>query len=191
MNEEQKANQQHITNEIAENEFIPEQTSVQTFNSGKSDIDTTPVGQNYYFAGFWMRFWAYLLDLIVIASIERLIIKPIFRISDIPFTDSGMFTPYAIATAITFYLYFILMTKFFSQTIGKMVFGLKVISFKETKLSWGTIIFREGIGRYISVFIKILYILVAFTPNKQGLHDIFADTSVIHERPLKQLQPTF
>ncbi len=74
------------------------------------------------------------------------------------------------------------MTKYFQQTIGKMVFGLKVIPLNEKPLSWGTIIFREGIGRYISATITILYAIVAFTPKKQGLHDIFADTSVVHER---------
>lgn len=156
--------------------------------SPKLNDDQKSVGKNYYFAGFWMRFWAYLLDLIIVGSLHRIIIKPIFRIVDIPLSDEGMFSPFAIATAITFYLYFIILTKYFSATIGKMVFGLRVVSLKESRLSWSTIIFREGIGRYISAFTNILYILVAFTPNKQGLHDIFADTSVIHERSLKQLQ---
>lgn len=32
------------------------------------------------YAGFWMRFWAYLLDLLVVGSINRLIIHPIFRL---------------------------------------------------------------------------------------------------------------
>ncbi len=35
----------------------------------------TPV----HYAGFWMRFWAYLLDLIVVGSLDRLLVKPIFR----------------------------------------------------------------------------------------------------------------
>ncbi|QQZ10606.1 RDD family protein [Heyndrickxia vini] len=165
-----------------------EQDSANKQNEMPVINETINVSQKFSFAGFWMRFWAYLLDIVVIASISRLIIKPVFRIIDIPLTDSGLFTPYSIVTALVFYLYFIIMTKFLSATIGKMVFGLKVISLKEKKLTWSTIIFREGIGRYISVFIKILYVLVAFTPYKQGIHDIFADTSVIHERTVKQFQ---
>lgn len=145
--------------------------------------------QDLFFAGFWMRFWAYLLDILVIASINRLIVKPVFRIADISIQGDSLFSPYTIAGAVIFYLYFILMTKYFHATIGKMVFGLKVISLKEEKLSWSTILFREGIGRYISSFLKILYILIAFTPSKQGLHDIFADTTVIHERSLKPFHP--
>lgn len=132
------------------------------------------------FAGFWMRFWAYLLDLIVIGSIERLIINPLFRIFEIPVMEFNMFAPISIASAIIFYLYFVLMTKYFHQTLGKMVFGLRVIDLKSDKLSWGTILFREWIGRFISATIVIGYIVVAFLPKKQGLHDLFTDTSVIH-----------
>jgi uncharacterized RDD family membrane protein YckC len=132
------------------------------------------------YAGFWMRFWAYLLDLIVVGSIVRLIIKPIFRALEIPLIEFNMFAPISIASAIIFYLYFVLMTKNFNQTLGKMVFGIKVIDLKNDKLSWGTILFREWIGRFISATVVIGYIIVAFLPKKQGLHDLFTDTSVIH-----------
>jgi uncharacterized RDD family membrane protein YckC len=132
------------------------------------------------FAGFWMRFWAYLLDLIVIGSIERLIINPLFRILEIPLVEFNMFAPISIASAIIFYLYFVLMTKYFNQTLGKMVFGLRVVDLQSEKLSWGKILFREWIGRFISATIVVGYIVVAFLPKKQGLHDLFTDTSVIH-----------
>jgi uncharacterized RDD family membrane protein YckC len=132
------------------------------------------------YAGFWMRFWAYLLDLIVVGSIERLIIKPIFRALEIPLIEFNMFAPISIASAIIFYLYFVLMTKYFNQTLGKVVFGIKVIDLKNDKLTWGTILFREWIGRFISATVVIGYIIVAFLPKKQGLHDLFTETSVIH-----------
>lgn len=132
------------------------------------------------YAGFWMRFWAYLLDLIVIGSMVRLLINPLFRLLDISLAEYNMFAPISIASAVIFYLYFVLMTKFFQQTLGKMVFGLKVIDLKHEKLSWGTIIFREWIGRFISVTVLIGYLIVAFLPKKQGLHDLFTDTTVIH-----------
>ncbi|WP_438823974.1 RDD family protein [Bacillus sp. JJ1773] len=129
-----------------------------------------------------MRFWAYLLDLIVIGSIDRILINPIFRALDIPLTEFNIFAPITIATAVTFYAYFVLMTRFFNQTLGKMAFGLKVVDLKGQKLTWGTIIFREWIGRFISATIMIGYVVVAFLPKKQGLHDLFSDTTVIHEK---------
>jgi len=134
------------------------------------------------FAGFWMRFWAYLLDLIVIGSINGVVIYPAFRALDLSLNDASIFAPVSIVTAVFFYAYFVLMTKFFGQTLGKMVFGLKVISLGNQKLGWGAIIFREWIGRFISGTIFILYVAVGFLPKKQGIHDLFADTTVIHER---------
>ena len=148
------------------------------YQSEKNDTGTLSLN----FAGFWMRFWAYLLDLIVIGSIERIIINPIFQAVGLELHTVSMFAPISIATAITFYAYFVLMTKFFGQTLGKMVFGLRVVKLKGEKLSWGTVIFREWIGRFISTTIWITYIIVAFLPKKQGLHDLFADTTVIHEK---------
>jgi uncharacterized RDD family membrane protein YckC len=74
------------------------------------------------------------------------------------------------------------MTKYFGQTLGKMVFGLKVVSLKDSTLTWPVVLFREVVGRYISKTVFLLgYLLVAFLPKKQGAHDYYADTTVIHE----------
>jgi uncharacterized RDD family membrane protein YckC len=132
--------------------------------------------------GFWMRFWAYLLDLIVISSIGRLIVYPIFRALDLSLVKDDMFAPISILSAIIFYGYFVLMTKYMGQTLGKMAFGLKVIELDGKRLKWSTVLFRELIGRFISASILILYIVVAFTNKKQGIHDLFADTTVIREK---------
>ena len=137
---------------------------------------------DYKFAGFWMRFWAYLLDIVVIGSINRIIVYPIFRMFDLSLSEANIFAPVSIITAIVFYAYFVVMTKYFGQTLGKMVFGLKVISLHNEKLNWSTIMFREWIGRFISGTILILYIIVGFLPKKQGIHDLFADTTVVHVR---------
>jgi uncharacterized RDD family membrane protein YckC len=140
----------------------------------------------YRFAGFWMRSWAFLLDLIIVWSIGGIIIFPLFRMLGISANKSFMFSPAAIATTIILYGYFILMTKYFKQTLGKMVFGLQVIDLKNENLSWKTILFREGIGRYIGLvfapFTYIVFLVVAFTRKKQGVHDIIADTTVVHEK---------
>lgn len=165
---------------IAENNVQPTEISQKQVNREERYVLTNQIPIR--FAGFWMRFWAYLFDLIVIASIDRIIINPIFRLLKISLTEFNMFAPISIATAITFYTYFVLMTRFFNQTLGKMVFGLKVVDLEGRKLTWGTILFREWIGRFISATIVIGYVIVAFLPKKQGLHDLFTDTTVVHER---------
>lgn len=142
-----------------------------------------------HYAGFWMRFWAYLLDLIVVGSLKRLFVFPIFRWLDLPLFAHELFAPVHVASAVIFYGYFVLFTKITGQTIGKMVFGLKVVPLKNERLTWPAVIFRELIGRYILTTIVFLYIMIAFMPKKQGLHDYFADTVVIHEKTVEALKP--
>ncbi|MFZ3589436.1 RDD family protein [Bacillus sp. DJP31] len=150
---------------------------------GFSEIEKRNSERKVYYAGFWIRFWAYLLDLLVIFSINQILVYPAFRFLDFSVAKGHMFTPIALLTALTMYVYFVLMTKFFRQTIGKMVFGLKVVDLTSDSLSWSTVIFREVIGKFISKTILLVgFLVVAFTPRNQGVHDLFADTSVILER---------
>ncbi|WP_191566981.1 RDD family protein [Metabacillus idriensis] len=136
---------------------------------------------NVHYAGFWLRFWAYLIDLIVIGSVNRILFHPLFSWLDIPTSDRFIFSPIQICTALSFYLYFVFMTKYLGQTLGKMVFGLRVVSLHQEKLTWSTVLFRELIGRFISKFTWIGYLVTAFTPKKQGVHDLFAETTVTTE----------
>jgi uncharacterized RDD family membrane protein YckC len=134
------------------------------------------------YAGFWMRFWAYLLDLLVVGSLNRLLIFPLFRLLDISVDRTNMFAPATIATTLMFYAYFVLMTKFFQQTLGKLVFGLTVIDESGKPLTWMTVLFREVIGKFIAKTILFIgFLFVAFSEKKKGMHDQFADTLVIHE----------
>ncbi len=132
------------------------------------------------YAGFWIRFWAYLIDLIVLGSISMLIIRPLFRMAGLEI-GGGWFAPYSILTAVVFFVYFVLMTKFFGQTAGKMVTGIRVIRKDGGPLDWGTVLFREWIGRFLSKTLPVLYWIVGFTPKKEAVHDFIADTLVIHE----------
>ncbi|QPA33251.1 RDD family protein [Thermaerobacillus caldiproteolyticus] len=134
------------------------------------------------YAGFWMRFWAYLLDLLVVGSINRLIVYPLFRFFDLSVDQTSMFAPITITTTVVFYAYFVLMTKYFQQTLGKMVFGLKVIDINHQSLTWSTVLFREVVGKFISKTILFIgFLFVAFSEKKKGLHDQIADTIVVHE----------
>ncbi|MHC8517344.1 RDD family protein [Sporosarcina sp. ITBMC105] len=136
------------------------------------------------YAGFWTRFWAYVIDLLIVSAISGIIIKPIFRVVDATISNPPflLFSPYKIIVLVLFLAYFTVMTKIFSQTIGKMIIGIKVVRKDGEKLTWGTVLFREGIGRFISKLLLLPYLLVIFMPKKEALHDLFADTIVIHEQ---------
>lgn len=140
------------------------------------------------FAGFWTRFWAYVIDLLIVSSISGIFIKPIFRVLDIKISNPSflLFSPYKVILLILFLGYFALMTKIAGQTVGKMILGIKVVRQDGGKLTWGTILFREVIGRFISKLLTLPYLLVIFMPKKEALHDLFADTYVIHEQSFER-----
>ncbi|WP_284139565.1 MULTISPECIES: RDD family protein [unclassified Virgibacillus] len=146
--------------------------------------DTLPVHLRY--AGFWMRFWAYMADLIIVFSITGIVLLPLHFIGTGGSPISiGYWTVNGIISIGVLYLYFLLMTKYFSQTLGKMIFGIKVIRKDLEPLTWSDLIFREIIGRFfyrVFTIAGLLYIVVAFDDRKRGIHDMIGDTSVIHER---------
>lgn len=139
-----------------------------------------------HYAGFWMRFWAFSLDALMLLSLRWLLIGPILNLTDLRYALGGMYGFFdLVVSALFFFAYFALMTKFYGATIGKMVFGLRVVSKEGDLLSWREVIFREGVGRVLHqsfALLYILYITVAFTSTKQGLHDMIADSYVIYEK---------
>lgn len=153
----------------------------EEMNSFQNDESSSTVTKRY--AGFWMRFWAYIIDAFVIFSIHGLLLSPLKFINEGVAIQFGYWTVNGLLAAIIYYAYFLLMTKFFSQTLGKMVIGLKVIHKDDQPLRWRDLIFREVVGRLIYNiigFLKLLYIIVAFTDEKQGIHDIVGNTRVVH-----------
>lgn len=129
----------------------------------------------YIYTSFTTRFFAFIIDLIMIGSIRRMTL----------FNIEGGFK-LTLLSLMVYLLYFIILTKWTNgQTIGKMIFGIRVIELNEEKLSWKTVIVREGFGRYIQKTVMALYLLTIFTPYKQHFVDMLTDTSVVTDRYLK------
>ena len=139
---------------------------------------------HYFYAGFWMRTWAFLFDLICIQMLTSLGLQLVTRL------DFGSFGKSIIGLLI-YLSYFILLTKFnHGQTLGKQVFGLKVVCFNEAELSWSTVLIREGACRFMLQYgvLAVLYLVAAFTNKKQHLGDLISDTSVVTLNQLKAYQ---
>ena len=145
-------------------------------------VDVIP----YRKAGFWIRFWAYIIDVIIVSSLNSIILSPLVFFQDTAILQWEYISVMGILSGIVYYLYFLFMTKIFSQTLGKMIIGIQVISTQEKQVTWGDLLFREVIGRFLhNVFfiLKLLYITVAFTDKKQGIHDMIGSTRVVHINP--------
>lgn len=132
---------------------------------------------DYFYAGFFIRLFAFTVDVILIGALSHLLLF---------FLHDGALK--TVLSLIVYLLYFILMTKFTNgQTLGKMIFGIRVIALNEETLTWTTVIIREGFGRYLQKVLWIMYSLTIFTRHKQHVVDLLTDTSVVTENYLRLL----
>ncbi len=107
------------------------------------------------YAGFWIRFVAFLID-----GIFESVLPIIGLIANIYLTGMK------------------------GYSIGKKVLGLKVIK-EDGSCPIGIVnaIIRDIVGKFISVIIfGIGYLIIGFNPKKQGLHDMIAKTYVVYEK---------
>jgi len=165
---------------MTNNEFVLKGTP--SINKEVLNKEIVPTNYKLKTAGFWVRFWAFVLDGLIISAVVGIAINPIFYLMDWSMSESVWYAPMSIITAVFYYSYFVLMTKFCGQTLGKMAFGLRVVSLKQDTLKWSDVLFREWVGRLISNIILPLYVFVAILPDNQGIHDFLADTTVVHEK---------
>jgi uncharacterized RDD family membrane protein YckC len=147
------------------------------------------------YAGFWRRFFAYIIDAILF-SVVFFVIGGFFGLADVEVSgtvgsSSGQYSRAAdasegaqaifqIAAVIVSWLYFALLESSPKQaTLGKMALGIKVTDLDGNRISFG-----RATGRFFAkiisgVILMIGYIMAAFTAKKQALHDIIASTLVI------------
>ncbi|MDW4370589.1 RDD family protein [Staphylococcus saprophyticus] len=140
---------------------------------------------NALYAGFGIRFCAFIIDLLIIFGVHSLILKPIYHFTNLDSVKLWIdyFSVGHLLDALVFYLYFVLMTKYFKQTLGKMICNIRVERMDRLQLTWTDVLFREWIGRIISgVFANLPYLVTIFTKKHRGIHDYFADTVVIKNK---------
>ncbi|WP_314549610.1 RDD family protein [uncultured Gemella sp.] len=181
-----------ISDEVVENiEFTEEKVAAKEVEE-KVDIkekdltlptsieDYMILSKNFY-AGFWTRFIAYVLDMIVVYSLASLLNTVSFGLLNRQF-DFPILGEESLSYVIVMFTYFISMTYFFSQTLGKMIMKIKVETNKGDKLGLMDVVYRELVGRLLTIFlVYIPYLAVVFTNKKKGLHDYIADTVVVKE----------
>ncbi|HEX2912817.1 MAG TPA: RDD family protein [Chloroflexia bacterium] len=84
-----------------------------------------------------------------------------------------------VLNVIVYFLYYVLMTAR-GATIGKKVFGMKVVQSDGSAPGFGRALLRQTVGYWISGAVFGLgYLWVAFDEHKQGWHDKLAGTYVV------------
>jgi uncharacterized RDD family membrane protein YckC len=134
-------------------------------------------------AGFWIRVLAVLLDSVILAFASIPVwAAAMFALSSRPALAATL------ASALLGLVYLVYPVAFWASrgaTPGKSFLNLRIVKgapSSELGLGWGTAILR-ALGYLASgVLLGIGYLLVAFTSQKQGLHDLIAGTRVLRLR---------
>src|SRR5690625_4932462 len=165
-----------------DNEFINENIVPDDSENGRELERSSVEKTEDKSVGFWYRVIAYIIDVFLISSINGIVLSPLLFVNNGIPLDISFWTLNGIIAAVVYYAYFALMTKLFQQTLGKMIVGIKVIQEDDAQLTWKDVFFREVVGRILhNVFfaLKLLYLIVAFTKEKQGIHDMIGNTRVV------------
>lgn len=144
------------------------------------------------YAGFWIRFAALAVDGILL-SVVFLLIRVPFGVA--MFTpgfggNPGAFAAFVGTTLIITLLSYVIAACyeiFFltsrGATIGKLLFGLKVIRADGGPISTGLATGRYFAARWLNLFtLGIGYVMAAFDDEKRALHDRICETRVIYSR---------
>jgi len=148
------------------------------------------------YAGFWLRFVAYIIDAILLGAVNFIVLMPFLSMmglsgmmDDPAAVSEGMMIAamgtYLMSMFVVFiagWLYFALMeSSNKGATLGKMALSLRVTGMSGEKISFG-----KATGRYFGKIISgmilcIGYIMAGFTEKKQALHDMMAGCLVIRK----------
>jgi len=152
------------------------------------------------YAGFWLRFVAYIIDYILIWVVQAFVAIPILAMVGISFASNmgnmesmnegeimgmlaGMFAAAGatmLLTTVLVVLYFTFMeSSKYQATVGKLALGLVVTDENGNKLDVVKALVRNLCKIISSMILMIGYLMVGFTEKKQGLHDIIAKTLVV------------
>jgi uncharacterized RDD family membrane protein YckC len=152
------------------------------------------------YAGFWLRFLAFLIDYVVMGIAFVLILIPLIFLTglggfigaihpDEDFNDVGIFMFIgliflaATVSLVFTWLYHALMeSSEWQATVGKKLLGLVVTDMAGQRVSfWRATArhFAKIITNMVPAFIG--YILAAFTEKKQALHDMLAGCLVLRQ----------
>lgn len=136
----------------------------------------TSIEQTNY-SGFWIRSLASILDVIfVILFVFSLFsVLYILELLNLPGEVIGIITLFLIFGLFLYYIF--LPASKYQGTFGKQICKIYIGDQYGNRISIGRS-FLRFLCSYLSGFIYIGYLLAAFTPKKQTLHDLMTSTYV-------------
>ncbi|MEM3609511.1 MAG: RDD family protein [Candidatus Anstonellales archaeon] len=140
----------------------------------------------FFYASTIQRIIADIVDTIII-MIPLIILTILFRLDTIPNNNPVLQLLMMFINFSVFFLYGTLLEgMLFSATLGKLLMGIKVVDANGNNLNLQKAALRNLVKSFsgwfglLSFLIDLLNLfLIAFTPKKQAVHDIIANTYVV------------
>ncbi|HSE83766.1 MAG TPA: RDD family protein [Thermodesulfobacteriota bacterium] len=151
-----------------------------------------PQPKTVVYAGFWLRFVAYVIDQIILSIVTVVIVFVLAFVMGLFFTAIGIDvnTIEVIATVMGYFLGVIVAWIYYAvsesspdqATPGKKLIGLIVTDLDGNRISFG-----KASGRYwgkilSSIILMIGFLMAGFTEKKQALHDMLANCLVLKKQ---------
>jgi|SRR6266566_648404 len=139
------------------------------------------------FAGFWRRLLAYLIDVLVLGAVEFVLGVGAYLVAPGDIRALANVAPVSAAVA---WAYFVLLESSPARaTLGKMALELYVADAHGDPIT-----FRRATVRYLlktlsTLLLGVGWLMAAFTPRKQALHDVLAGTLVLRKVHLLVIGP--
>ena len=137
-------------------------------------------------AGFRIRLAAYLIDVVVVIATAftiGVVFGVVAYMAGYEFEDDGGadLLLFLVGVAIDA-LYYATGWSRWGTTVGKRIFNMYVARADGSKIG-----FRRALGRYFGYWVSLLtlgvgFLMIAFSKNKRGLHDLMCDTVVVRRR---------
>ena len=142
------------------------------------------------YAGFWRRFWSYLIDRFILGvaflPVGFMVFVPMLATESVDWTDTDLpaeaitaflgatFTVAFLALLGSWFYYALLQSSSRQATLGQLALGLHVTDLEGRRIS-----FARASGRHFATVLTGLtfgigYLIVLFTTRKQTLHDLVA-----------------
>ena len=129
------------------------------------------------FAGFWLRFAAYLIDSVVLVVIQMVLAVAVLLID--PGDLRALLNIAPVGWALTWAYFAVLESSPLQGTVGKHALGLYVADVYGDPIGLGRASARYWLKLFSSLLLMAGWIMAAFTPRKQALHDLVAQTLVL------------
>ncbi len=138
---------------------------------------------SFEYGGFFARFAALILDLIILSIIQGVVIGLVIAAMGTPASEAGKgpggpFLP-LLSVAITWLYYALQESGRHCATFGKRTLGLAVTDLHGNGITFGRATARHFSKIISSAICLVGYFFVFFTARKQALHDIIAGCMII------------